>query len=140
MQLLRKQFYLKGSTLSSYLWYSLSYRIFLRQNCCSQRASQVTQIVKNLPAMQKTQVWSLGREDPLEKDIATHGEFHGQRNLAGYNPWDHKDTIERLALSLSHCSQRNTKGTCCRDLFSSLIRESAECTKQLEKESPKWTI
>ena len=32
----------------------------------------VAQIVKNLPAMQKTQVRSLGREDPLEKGIATH--------------------------------------------------------------------
>ena len=68
------------------------------------------------------------------------GEFHGQRNLAGYNPWGHKDTIERLTLSLSHCSQRNTKETCCRDLFNSLIRESVEYNKQLEKESQKWTI
>ena len=29
----------------------------------------VAQIVKNLPAMQETRVWSLGREDPLEKEI-----------------------------------------------------------------------
>ena len=29
-------------------------------------------MVKNLPAMQKTQVWSLGREDPLEKGMAIH--------------------------------------------------------------------
>ena len=31
----------------------------------------MTQMVKHLPAMQETQVRSLGREDPLEKDIAT---------------------------------------------------------------------
>ena len=29
-------------------------------------------MVKNLPAMQETQVLSLGREDPLEKELATH--------------------------------------------------------------------
>ena len=35
-------------------------------------ASLVAQMVKNLPAMQKTQVRSLGREDPPEKGMATH--------------------------------------------------------------------
>ena len=32
----------------------------------------VAQIIKNLHAMQDTQLWSLGWEDPLEKGIATH--------------------------------------------------------------------
>ena len=32
----------------------------------------MTQMVKNLPAMKKTQVQSLGGEDPLEEEIATH--------------------------------------------------------------------
>ena len=32
----------------------------------------VTQTVKNLSAMQKTQVQSLGQEDPLEEGMATH--------------------------------------------------------------------
>ena len=32
----------------------------------------MAQIVKNLPEMQETQVWSLGQEDPLEKEMATH--------------------------------------------------------------------
>ena len=35
------------------------------------RASLVFQRVKNLPAIQETQVWSLGCEDPLEKGMAT---------------------------------------------------------------------
>ena len=35
-------------------------------------ASWVAQTVKNLPAMQETQVQSLGRKDPLEKVMATH--------------------------------------------------------------------
>ena len=30
------------------------------------------QVVKNLPAMQETQVWYLGREDPSEEGMATH--------------------------------------------------------------------
>ena len=36
------------------------------------RASLVAQTVKNLPAMPETQVPSLGQEDPLEEDTATH--------------------------------------------------------------------
>ena len=35
-------------------------------------ASLVVQSVKNLPAMQETWVGSLGGEDPLEKEMATH--------------------------------------------------------------------
>ena len=38
--------------------------------------------VKNLPAMQETQVQSLGQEDPLEKKMATHS-----RILAWKIPW-----------------------------------------------------
>ena len=36
------------------------------------RASLIAQSVKNLPAVQETQVQSLGWEDPLEKEMATH--------------------------------------------------------------------
>ena len=36
------------------------------------QASLVTQMVKNLPVRQETQVGSLGWEDPLEKEVATH--------------------------------------------------------------------
>ena len=32
----------------------------------------ITQTIKDLPAMQETPVQSLGREDPLEKEMATH--------------------------------------------------------------------
>ena len=47
--------------------------------------------------MQKTQVRSLGREDPLEKGMATHSsipacEFHGQRSLVGFSPLGHKES------------------------------------------------
>ena len=35
----------------------------------------MTQTVKNLPAMQQTQLWSLGWEDPLEKGMATYSSI-----------------------------------------------------------------
>ena len=43
-------------------------------------------------AMQETRVRSLGQEDPLEQEMATHSsilaeEFHGQSSLAGCSPW-----------------------------------------------------
>ena len=38
-------------------------------------ASLVAQRVKHLPVMRKTQVRSLGREDPLEKEMATHSSI-----------------------------------------------------------------
>ena len=46
---------------------------------------------------QETQVQSLGWEDPLEEGMATHSSvfvwrIHGQRSLAGYSPWGHKES------------------------------------------------
>ena len=38
-------------------------------------------MVKNMPAMQETQVGSLGREDPLEKGMATHSSVLAWRIL-----------------------------------------------------------
>ena len=58
-------------------------------------------MVKNLPAMQETQIPSLGQEDPLEKGTATYSgilacKFHRQRSLVSYSPQGHKelDTTE----------------------------------------------
>ena len=48
----------------------------------SLRASLVAQVVKNLPTMQETQARSLGREDLLEKEVATHSSI-----LACRIPW-----------------------------------------------------
>ena len=45
-------------------------------------ASLVAQIIKFLPAMQETRVWSLGQENSLEKKIATHSSI-----LAWRIPW-----------------------------------------------------
>ena len=46
------------------------------------RISLVVQTVKSLPAMQETWVPSLGQEDPLQKEIATH-----YSTLAWEIPW-----------------------------------------------------
>ena len=60
-------------------------------------ASQVVQMVKYLPTMWETWVQSLGREDSLEKGMATHSSIlawrlHGQRSLVGYSPWSRKES------------------------------------------------
>ena len=49
------------------------------------RASLVAQRLKRLPPMQKTQVRSLGWEDPLEKEMVTHSSI-----LAWRIPWMEK--------------------------------------------------
>ena len=64
-------------------------------------ASLVAQMVKNLSAMWETWVKSLGWEDALEEGMTTYGSVlawksHGQRSLAGYSPWGHKQ-LEQLS-------------------------------------------
>ena len=60
-------------------------------------ASLVAQTVKNLPAMQETQVQFLGQEDSLEKGMATHSSILAWRipwteKPGGlYSPWGHKE-------------------------------------------------
>ena len=51
------------------------------------KASLVAQIVKNLPAMQETQVRSLGWEDPLEEGIATHSNILAWRIPMDRGSW-----------------------------------------------------
>ena len=71
-------------------------------------ASLVAQAVKNLPAMQKTWVRSLGLEDSLEKEMETHSRtlawrVHGQRSLVDYSPRGRK-SLTRLSnwTTMSH--------------------------------------
>ena len=57
----------------------------------------VAQLVKNLPAVQETRVRSLGQEDPLEKEMATHSSSLAWRipwtEESGCNsPWGHKES------------------------------------------------
>ena len=70
-------------------------------------------VVKNVPAVQERkemQVQSLGQENPLEEEIATHssflpGKLRGKRSLVGYSPWSHKDSDMTEQLSTQIGSQ-----------------------------------
>ena len=53
-------------------------------------------MVKNPPEAWETWVQSLYYEDPWRRTwqpipIFLPGESHGQRSLAGYSPWDHRE-------------------------------------------------
>ena len=62
--------------------------------------SLVAQTVENLPAVQETGVPSLGREDPLDKGMATHSSILAWRipwteepiTSVGYSPWTWKES------------------------------------------------
>ena len=76
------------------------------------RASLVAQMVKNLPAMQETQVRSLSQEGLLEKGMAVHSrvlgvEFSSVLENSMDRPWGRKEvnTTERM----THCRVCSTK-------------------------------
>ena len=57
----------------------------------------MAQRVEKLSAVQETQVQSLGQEDPLEKEMATHSSILAWRipwieKPSGYSPWGHKES------------------------------------------------
>ena len=92
-----------------------SYQIFhlLKLIFKSSLTSLVAKTVKHLPTMWETQLQSLGEEDLLEKEMATHssilpGKSHGWRSLVGYSPWGRKesDTTERLHFPFPFCTSR----------------------------------
>ena len=54
-------------------------------------------VVKNQLPVQEMRVQSLGQEDPLEEEMATHSsifawKIHGQKSLAGYSLRGHKES------------------------------------------------
>ena len=61
------------------------------------RASLVTQMVKNLPAMLETWVQSLGWENPMEKGMATHSSILAWRIPMGKGIW--QATVNGVAKS-----------------------------------------
>ena len=75
------------------------------------KTSLVAQMVKNLPAMQDTQVRSLGQEDPLEKEMATHSSI-----LAWEIPWTEEPGglqflgLQRVRHDLATKQQMNNAG------------------------------
>ena len=60
-------------------------------------ACLIAQTINNLPAMQETQVQSLGGKNPWRRKwqstpIFLFEKSNGQRSLAGYSPWGHKES------------------------------------------------
>ena len=91
---------------ASRAWWAVIYGVAQSQTWLKQLSSSssgplchslVAQTVKRLPTMQETRVQSLGQEDLLEKEIATHSVFlpgkpHRQWSLVGYSPWNRKES------------------------------------------------
>ena len=67
----------------------ITWIIYICTHVCARRASQVALVVKNLLAnagrLKETWIQSLGQEDPLEEDMATHSSI-----LAWRIPWTEK--------------------------------------------------
>ena len=64
-------------------------------------------MVKNPPAMQETQVWSLGGKIPWRREwlptpVFLSGKFHEQRSWVGYSPAGGKDSDTTKQLTRSH--------------------------------------
>ena len=57
-------------------------------------------MIKNLPAMQETQVWSLDREDPLEKEMTIHSSIFAWRI-----PWtEEPGRVQSMGLQKVRCN------------------------------------
>ena len=76
-------------------------------------------MAKNLPAMQETRVQSLGGEDPLEKEMATHSSILAwtipwTKESHSYSPWGHKEVRHNSVteLSLTHTHVREYIQSC----------------------------
>ena len=93
-------------------------------------ASLVAQLVKNLPAMRKTWVWSLGWEDPLEKGKAAHSSI-----LAWRIPWTtvhgvtESDMTEGLSL---HFQEAHGK-------MLALLANQCSCITPVSSSVVKWS-
>ena len=72
------------------IFISLHTNIFI-EHLLHAQTSLVAEMVKRLPAMQETRVPSQGREDPLEKETATHS-----RTLAWEIPWTQSTGLQRV--------------------------------------------
>ena len=83
-------------------------------------ASLMAQMVKNLPAVQETQVQSLDREDSLEKKMATHSSI-----LAWEIPWmEEPGGLQSMGVTkeLNTTEQLNNKSLLTRQLSANNLR------------------
>ena len=65
--------------------------------CWNLQFAKVAQMVKDLPAMWETQIWSLGQEDPLKEGMATPSSILAWRIL-----WtEESDGLQSMGVSKS---------------------------------------
>ena len=72
----------------------------------------IAQMVKNVPIVQETQVRSLGQEDPLEKEMATHTHIPAWRipwteEPGGYSGVAESDMAKQLKHTHTDCLMMN---------------------------------
>ena len=83
-----------------------------------QRFVSFAQMAKNLPLMQETWVWSLGQEDPLEKEMATHSSYSCLENSMDRGAW--WATVHGVTKSWTWLSNTQRTSSCFYWLFSYL--------------------
>ena len=103
--------YLLFSSMEATPIISISYSKTKKRLCmpsffCIQGFPGVAQTVKNLPAMQETQVRSLGWEDPLEKGMAAHSSIPVWRILWTEEP----DRLPSMGMQRVICPLRTHSG------------------------------
>ena len=103
--------------------------------------SLLAQMVKNLPAIQKTRVQSLSGEDSLEKKMTPTlvflpGEFHRQRSLASYSLWGRKQSDTTEQLTHTHADFHTPKGHSCLFISTADFRAKLEIVT-LRRENPR---
>ena len=74
-------------------------------------------VVKDPPAMQETQVWSPGQEDPLEEEMATHSNILACKNPmeeepGGFSPWSLKESHRTESCSHANRTSKYRKQKC----------------------------
>ena len=111
----RVQLYSNICLVLKHLGYKSS-KNFSKRVLTLHQASLVAQMVKHLPTMQKTWVRSLGQEDPLEKEMATHSSIHAwkipwTKKLGGLQSMGSQSWTELsdfTLLTLQNCQDKRT--------------------------------
>ena len=86
-----------GRGLMMGLWWTMKLSSLIARMSPHMRTSLIAQSVKNLPAMQETWVGFLGREDPLEKEMAIHSSILAWRIPMDRGAW--RATVHGVAKS-----------------------------------------
>ena len=103
---LKGKFYLQLELSSTIHWAFCVPTLELTEHHSSAKAFPGGPVVKNPPAMQDTQVWSLDREDPLEEEMATPLRYSHLGNPMDRGAW--WATVHGVTKSLTRLSTHHT--------------------------------